>query len=62
MKQFFPEILISALALVFAAMAIFLFLRHDTGDAFKWASGISGQLIASLLTLVVKQQGSGEKS
>ena len=55
MKQFFPEILLAVLALAFAAIAIFFFLRHDTGDAFKWASALSGQLVASVLTLVVKQ-------
>lgn len=63
MKQYFPEVLISILALSFAGIALFLFFHGEpSGDAFKWASRLSEQLVAAVLTLVVKSMATKDET
>jgi uncharacterized membrane protein len=49
MKSHFNELLLSALAIFFAALAIWMLKHGAPEDGFKWASGIVGTIIGALL-------------
>jgi hypothetical protein len=49
MRNHFNELLLSALALMFAGLAVWMIKHGDQGDGFKWAAGIVGTIIGALL-------------
>lgn len=49
MKRHFTELLLSGLAIFFAALALWMLKHGFPEDGFKWASGLVGTIIGALL-------------
>jgi hypothetical protein len=49
MKEHFTELLLSGLAIFFAALAIWMLKHGAPEDGFKWASGLVGTIVGALL-------------
>lgn len=49
MKEHFTELLLSGLAVFFAALAIWMLKHGAPEDGFKWASGLVGTIVGALL-------------
>jgi len=49
MNEHFTELLLSGLAVFFAALAIWMLKHGAPEDGFKWASGLVGTIVGALL-------------
>jgi len=49
MREHFTELLLSGLAIFFAALAIWMLKHGAPEDGFKWASGLVGTIVGALL-------------
>lgn len=47
--RYFNELLLSALAIFFAGLAIWMLKHGAPEDGFKWASGLVGTIVGALL-------------
>ncbi len=50
-SDYFREILLSVLALIFGALAMWA-TKHDAQEFFKWSSAAAGTLLGALLMLM----------